>query len=217
MRTVQEIYDAYKIMPSLQLHQLRVAAVAQMLCEDLTRDVDRESVVLACLFHDMGNIIKSNLHVLPDLLEPEGAAHWQLVKDEFIREYGDNEHRATEIIAQKIGLPAPVRVLISGIGFPKLGTVRDSRKLEEKIVEYADLRAGPHGVLSMSARIQEARERYASKRSDIPRNEESFRELEAAAYAVEQQLFAEATIAPSDITEHSIAGYIERFRDYTVA
>lgn len=216
MKTVQDIYDAYHIMPSLQLHQLRVAAVGKMVSEDLTRDVDTRSIVLACLFHDMGNIIKSDLVTFPDFLEPEGKAHWQLVKDDFIARYGSDEHEVALAIAQEIRLSPEVRALINGVGFSKLEQTRDMGSYEQKVVEYADLRVGPHGVLSMEARLSEARTRYADRRSEFPRDEESFEVHMRAAREIEKQLFSEATITPEDVTEHSIQPLISELREYEV-
>ena len=48
-------------MPNLAMHQLRVAGVAMQICESLDTNIDTNSVVKACLLHDMGNIIKFNL------------------------------------------------------------------------------------------------------------------------------------------------------------
>lgn len=216
VRTAQEIYDEYRIMPSLQLHQLRVAAVAKTLCDDSTRNVDTHTVILACLFHDMGNIIKSDFVTFPDFLEPEGIAHWQMAKNDFVARYGKNEHAATYAIAREIGLPKNVLGLIKGFGFSKLEITRDSGSYELKVGEYGDLRVGPHGVLSMDARIGEASPRYVGKHPDMPRGTEEFERLVAAAHELEQQVFAEATIAPEDITEQSIQPLIAELRGYAV-
>ena len=85
---IQKIYDDYKIMPQLQLHQLRVAGVASIIVDNFQEKLDKDAIVSAALLHDMGNIIKFNLNFFPDALEPEGLDHWQSVKDEFILKYG---------------------------------------------------------------------------------------------------------------------------------
>lgn len=215
--TVQEIYERYRIMPALQLHQLRVAAVAHTICGSSERELDRDAVIYAALFHDMGNIIKSDLDTFPDFLEPEGRAHWQLVKDEFIGEYGESEHEAAIRIAKEIGLSARAIELIDGVGFSMLVKTRESSPFELKIVEYADLRVGPHGVLSLTARIQEAKIRYAGKHPDMPRSEDEFERLRAAAIDIELQIFEEIEIAPDDITEQSVKPLIEELRALPVA
>jgi hypothetical protein len=196
-------------MPSLQLHQLRVAGVGLTLCREMTRALDEREVVLACLFHDMGNIIKSDLVTFPDFVEPEGIAHWQLVKDGFVQTYGANEHNATRAIVRELGLDRDVIRHIDGIGFSKLEAVRDSSSYELKVCQYADLRVGPHGVLSMEARMHEGRVRYELKHLH---DEEEWRRLTSRAYSIEAQLFAETDIAPEDITEEGVAALFSELR-----
>src|SRR3954452_25294278 len=99
MKKVSEIYSEYKIMPALQQHQLRVAAVAAMICDSLP-GTDKETVVIACLFHDMGNIIKSDLSYFPEFVQPEGLEYWEKVKQEYIQKYGSDENAATKEIAK---------------------------------------------------------------------------------------------------------------------
>ena len=40
MKKITEIYKEYKIMPNLQMHQYRVAAVAMQICESLNIKID---------------------------------------------------------------------------------------------------------------------------------------------------------------------------------
>ncbi len=92
--TVGEIYDSYRIMPGLQLHQLRVAAVGKTVCDHFDRRVDMQSVLLACLFHDMGNIIKADLGLFKGLLGEQSREYWEGVKQEYVEKYGTDEHVA---------------------------------------------------------------------------------------------------------------------------
>lgn len=213
---VQDVYERYRIMPALQLHQLRVAAVSKMICENATREFDGESLVLAGLFHDMANIIKSDLTTFPEFLEPLGAAHWGLVKGEFIAHYGTNEHNAALRIAKEIGLAPKVIALIEGVGFSKLGDIRKSADYERKILEYGDLRVGPHGVIPMGARIEEARLRYAGKHPDVPHGADEFERLRASAFDIELQIFEDCAIAPEDITEQSVQPLLSELRELAV-
>ncbi len=218
MKTPAEIYAEYKIMPILQLHQLRVAAVAKLICDSYEKSLDAESVMLACLFHDMGNIIKSDLKYFPDSTEPEGLAHWELVKKEFLKKYGSDHHGATAKIAKEIGLPDRVIELLSNIGYSNIGRIVSSDDLEQKIAEYADTRVGPHGVLSLKGRLAEGKERYQDTRMKRPyyETDEGFEKLAEAAHELERQVFGGATIAPDDITEAVITPDIEKLREYIV-
>src|SRR3989338_10487921 len=121
MKTPREIYAAYKIMPALQLHQLRVAAVGKLICDNFNPSsggtVNAHDVILACLFHDMGNILKFNLTYFPEFLEPQGLEFWEAVKAEYKERYGKDQHEASKEIGREIGLSGPVVEIIDAIGF----------------------------------------------------------------------------------------------------
>lgn len=215
--TVGELYESYRIIPILQMHQLRVAAVGKTICDHFDRGIDTQSVVLACLFHDMANIIKSDLSIFPEALQPEGRDHWEQVKREYIEKYGESEHAAALTIAQEIGLPEAVRHLIAHIGFSQLEETRDHGSYELKIVEYSDCRVSPQGITDMATRLEDARVRYANKFTDIPTAPTRFNELLQAAYAVEGQIFEHVDIRPEELTEESLAGIIRELREYKIA
>ncbi len=54
--SIGTIYKKYKIMPQLQEHMFRVAAVALLICENFEDSLPKEDIVTACLLHDMGKI-----------------------------------------------------------------------------------------------------------------------------------------------------------------
>ncbi|MFW5703170.1 MAG: HD domain-containing protein, partial [Candidatus Dojkabacteria bacterium] len=117
--TIQQAYVKFQIMPSLQLHQLRVGAVAKLILEHSPGKLERGEIITACLLHDMGNIIKFDLDLLPQFLLPEGKAYWQGVKTDFIKKYGSDEHEATVKIAKELDVSDKTLVLMSNIGFSK--------------------------------------------------------------------------------------------------
>jgi hypothetical protein len=220
MKTAQEIYDAYRIMPTLRLHQLRVAAVGKMITDHFSGLLDAPSVILACLFHDMGNIIKFDFDFSPllQLTEPEGVEYWRTVQEEWIAKYGSDEHAASNWIAKEIGLPEPVRTLIDETRFSRLEAARDSAPFESKIVKYSDLRAGPFGVVPLADRLEEGRSRYAKRKGyDTPEGREQYGKSVEAAQEVERQIFARCSIRPENITEEAAAPIIEELRKYPLA
>lgn len=205
-------------MPALQLHQLRVAAVGKLICDNSTKKVNERDVVLACLFHDMGNILKFDLTKFPEFTAPEGAGYWELVKAEYRAEYGDDEHAATQAIMEKVGLPESVRDMMKGIGFSQVDSVAASESAERKIIQYGDLRVGPRGVLSLQERLDEGRKRYlGTGRSIGGENDERYKVLVEAALEIEKQIFAEAKIRPEDINDTSVAPLIEELWEYQVS
>jgi hypothetical protein len=214
MRTVQELYDRYKIMPSLQLHQLRVGAVAKKIVDNLEEPLDKEAVVTACLFHDMGNIIKSDLERFPDFLEPEGLEYWEVVKKEYIDKYGSDDHSATEKIAREIGFSPNIMFCLTNIGISRAADTAAGDSLERKICSYADMRVGPYGVLPMEERIADLRKRYAHKYHVIATDK--FEACLQGLRDIEQQISRKVNITLEQITDEEIKDILEELRGLEV-
>jgi len=219
VRTAQEIYTEYKIMPSLQLHQLRVAAVGKTICDTFKQPLNTKAVILAGLFHDMGNIIKSDLTYFPEFVEPEGMGYWEKVKTDFIAKYGKDHHRANVVIGKEIGIPAESVALIDGVGFSKVADVVADPSFERKIMQYADMRVGPLGVLSLMERLEEGRARYTKTRTKRTYHEtdEVFEHFSGTAKTLEEQILSESSLTPNDITDAAIGDTIEELRNFSVA
>ncbi len=212
MRTAEEIYTSYGIPPSLALHQLRVAAVGKLIAEEIP-GVRVEEVVLTCLFHDMGNLIKTDFSVFPDFFEKEGIAYWENMKASFVSRWGSDSHAANVKIAREIGLPHPVPENIDQVGFRHMERIARSEAWEPKIFEYADCRVGPRGILPLTERFAEGRARYQYRRDYDPREYEI---LDQAGHEIEQQLFAHLSYTPADITDARIAPIVETLRSYPI-
>ncbi|MDQ3008888.1 MAG: HD domain-containing protein, partial [bacterium] len=153
-RTISDIYQEYDIMPGLQQHMLRVAGVAKIICDSLPRgEVVTNDVVKACLLHDMGNIVKSDLRLFPEILGDRGEVYWQAKKQEVIIRYGNTPDLATKAILIELGVTATVIELVSAIGVPHLEATYLSQDIQKAICEYADLRVTPWGVATLSERV----------------------------------------------------------------
>src|SRR3989338_2139424 len=212
MNSLTEIYSACKIMPALAMHQMRVAAVTKCVIDNLQIIVDASTIIQAALFHDMGNIIKSDLSLFPEFTKPKGISYWENVKAEYIGKYGPDENTATVTIAKEIGLDIRAIELIQNIGFSKMLQNRDGSDFGTKILEYADMRVGPYCVVSIMERIKEGRVRYAGKKNGF--SSLRYTELTSALEQVESDIFNRSKIRPEDITDMSIAKDIGEFRDY---
>ncbi|MFA7151485.1 MAG: HD domain-containing protein [Candidatus Paceibacterota bacterium] len=200
------VYSEYKIMPSLQRHQLRVASAAKIICDSISSSLDREGIITVCLFHDMGNIIKSDLGYFLDFLEPEGLEYWQKVKDEYVNKYGPDEKIATDSICREIGLSDVWMDHLNFVGFSKIKQVFLSDSLEKKICCYADQRVGPYGVLSIDERLAEGRKRYEGKKELYAAEE--FEEAARTLKNIESQIFSRASIKPEFVSDESIQSLI---------
>lgn len=217
MANILDIYKEYNIMPNLIEHQLRVAGVAYQIIESCKgrtfTEKERQNILTACLLHDMGNIIKSNLMYFPEMIEPEGLEYWQKVKDNFIAKYGDNEDKATYQILKELHLEDIVD-LVKTIGFEHIFFTNDS-SIDKKIVSYADFRVSPNGVVSIADRLKEARERKKFM-SDIDIFSDDREEKDKCLYKIEEQIFSELSILPTDITDESIAQYIQKLKEFEI-
>lgn len=213
MRTVSEIYTEYKIMPSLQMHQLRVAAVAKVICDNLKEDVDSDTIIKSALFHDMANIIKSDLSKFPQFLEPEGLEYWQKVKDEYVSRYGVDEINASSNIMREIGISERAVEVCAENRFSLLCEHAKSDNMDLKIVHYADGRVDPYGVRSYKDRMEEARVRYFEQNKEW---EAERAKLVNCGLEIEKQIFAKCKIRPEDITDEVVAPIIEELKNFVI-
>lgn len=209
---ILEVYKKYKIMSQLQEHQLRVAAVAKQICDNLEQPINRKMVVKACLVHDLANIIKADLTMFPKYIPAAELSRWQTIKQDFITRYGSDEQAANLAIAREIGAPDEVIELIKGIGFTNLPTIATSNSLELRIVEYADLRVSPDGVVSIDERLKEGRERYKRQGKKEMLDDQEFNKHADTLRQIEQQISAKAKIKPGDITDQSVAPIIAQLK-----
>lgn len=214
MANIVDIYKQFKIMPQLQLHQFRVAAVAKQICDNFNHQIDEQSVVAACLLHDMGNIIKFDLTVFPDFTEPEGLDYWQSIKEEYLKKYKtQDEHPATLAIAGEIGVSDRVIELIGSVGFTHGPANAASEDYGRKICAYSDMRVGPHGVLSLEDRLIDGALRYTGQKFKPGERQDEFA---IALRKIESQLFLNAAIKPQDISDKSIEPIIESLKSYEI-
>jgi hypothetical protein len=214
MTPVSSLYQKYKIPPHLQLHQLRVAAIGKVIAEAQGGTCDVDTVVQTGLLHDMGNILKVQFHVFPQFWEKEGVAYWEGVQQDFEMKYGNDEHEATIAIAREIGVSETVINCFDMISFSRIDSLMSNGTLEQKIANYADMRVGPFGVLSLSERLGELKMRY-SARTDRPFNLERHNAFARHEAELEHELFAGTQLKPSDITDAHIAPVIESLSCYT--
>lgn len=214
MRNILEIYEEYKILPMLAMHQLRVASVVHIMIHNLDTNLDKENLITAALLHDMGNIAKMQLYVFPEECEPEGVEYWEKVKEEFCKKYGSTDHEATTNILKELNVNQEVIDLIDSIGHTRFCDQLKDNNLAAKIINYADTRVGPFGVLSYEDRMEEVSVRYRTYKTFI--GEEKHQKAVACGREVEKYLFENCKILPADINNESIATTLEELKGYMI-
>lgn len=219
MRTARSVYDSYDVPPWLQTHQVRVAAVGKMVAEARQQMIDVDLVVRTCLVHDIGAIVKFDFspegqtRVL-GLCAPEETPHWSAVQ-RFMRErYGEKEKAATSAILHELGLEREYE-LYDRTGFKNMQTVLEEKQLPVLLVQYADMRVGPFGVVTLRERFEDSRVRYAHV-SDA----DWYSKLDAyerVAREVERYLLHDTSLSPASISDTSVAPLLQELLDYEIA
>jgi isoleucyl-tRNA synthetase len=210
--SIEMLYKKYKIMPSLQDHMLRVAAVASMICDNFTESINKEEIITACLLHDMGNIIKSDFKVFPDFFQPEGFEYWEKVKQEYIEKYGTEEHVVHNKIAHEVGVKERIIELMDAINFLHASSLAQENDFGRKIIQYCDDRVMPLGVVSLEERLADLRKRYGYKGG-----KESDRDaFDNALRQIEKQIFTKCKIKPEDINDRTVAPIIAELKNFMI-
>lgn len=159
----------------------------------------------------MGNIIKFDFDQNIYNQTEEELVYWKGVQQEFFDKYGKDEHHATKMIAEEIGVSEEVLHLIDKIGFSQICTTLEDLQLERKICAYSDMRVGPHGVFSIAERMNDGRKRYEGKKlaEKFDRGEGCLRELES-------EIFELLPIEPGQVTGDTIGGIFQELSEYYV-
>ena len=190
----------------------RVSAVAAQLF-DARKEADpalggKHDLVIACLLHDMGNIVKFDFDRLP---APDGRSdHWKAVQNEMIERYGRNEIAATHLILEELGVASIVAPVLENTSDHEALILEESGTMLQKMACYADQRVSPKGIVSLVARLADMRKRYGHA------DDERTRALDAATVRIESALFEGLAIRPEDITDASVAPIIESLRSFEI-
>ena len=211
---ISEIYQKYQIPPHLQLHMYRVSAVAWTICDNFDEELDKINIVAAELLHDMGNIIKFDLKLFPEFLEPEGYDYWERVQKDYIARYGYDEHEATRIIANEVSTAPRIQELLNSVGSSKTSLIIKSKDKAKWIANYSDYRVYPHGVVSLKRRLEDGRKRYVQNKGRHSVSMEKSIEIEKFSYELEELIQKETSIDLNSITDESVSDIIKQLPNF---
>ncbi len=211
MKIVEQIYNEYKIMPNLKEHMYKVAATASLICDNFSERLDKNSILSACLLHDMGNIIKSKLDYFPEFLEPEGMEYWSIVQKDYIKKYGNDEHEATIKIAKELKIPKKIISLLKCFKFLNAYDLDKEDNWNKKICFYSDMRVSPHGIVSIEERFIDGQKRYPNLSS-----KEKTEKCRECIKNIEKQIFEKSKIRPEEITEDKVKNKIKSLKNFII-
>jgi len=218
MQAIQDIYIKYKTPPPLIHHLYRVTAYALFLADHLVPNVqlNRDLITKACLFHDIGNIIKfdfrpNKLIEIPD----QDVAKWKKVQEDFIAKYGPNENIAVNKIIAEIGLDENIQLLLKQTGMEKIKYALSSDNWNIKLIRIADEHISPQGVVTITQRYADVLERYQGRNHHLADKKESEERLELA-IELEKQIQSQCTCNLQDVSNVDIEPYIDTLPNYKI-
>lgn len=218
-RPISKIYERYDIPFWLAEHMYRVAAVAAALFDaSLEKHPElegRHGLVMACLLHDIGNIIKFDFDLMPP---PDGKIdHWKAVQADFKKRFGSDELLATDRIMEELGVLSEAEPILRHTSFPDSEELLSSGTVLQKIAGYADQRVAPSGIVSLAERLDYMHRRYAERGSVYGATEDSkVQKLTDAISAIEAELFAGLSVRPEDLTDATLAPLVASLRSFEI-
>ena len=212
--SIDSLYDRYQTPLNVRRHMRLVAAVAEYLCSATGGAADTESIVAACLIHDLGNYVKMDFEdpakvAFLDCVDQENLPRLRHTQKEFRVRYGMNDAIANERIIAEIGVPERITYLFAHKELTLGPESLWKNDLGLQIFFYADLRVAPHGVAPLEERLLEFQKRHA-----MDKDSQSLlrsRHFIVFAKAFEQQLFARLKMKPAGITNDSVQEYFLKY------
>lgn len=216
--SVSSLYRAFRVPPNLQLHLLRVSAVAALICKNwVGPKINASQTITACLLHDIGNIVKADYDRFPDLFpeEMKNLGYWKMVQGHVRQRFGHDDLEATLRMAETVGVPDSILRLIREKQFVRNEKLATDGTWEAKIAAYSDQRVGPHGVLPLEERFAEAKRRYRGVQYASV-NRPDYEKLVHFAFEIERQLSEFCGIGLGEITDDAIEALLPELRSLDV-
>ena len=202
--TFNEVCIKYHITPNLKDHLLEVASLTQLICRNWKQvppfEVDK--AIKCALIHDVGNMSKSKpgtLHMYMPQLSVSEIEHWEKEVNLFQRIYGTDDHYATKLILDELGLSKEVKEAVELKSFEHIKETVESSNWLLKLISYADLRINPDGLVTMKERLLYIKTRYP-KYSERP----DFEEMYSAALILEKQIQSHTDLNLNKLEESSL-------------
>lgn len=162
---VKKIYEIYLIPLNLQIHMLNVAALAEIILNNwIGKEVDKEVIIQACIFHDMAKPITFKISKQAQFgFSLKEISKLKRLQKQLKTDYGSNEHIATIKICKEIGLSSTTLKHIDNLKWDNIPRLLKENKIESLIPIYCDMRIGPKGILLLNERLKELKERVGTE------------------------------------------------------
>lgn len=169
---VSDIYHKYQVPKGLQEHMIRVAALAQIICESWKGEgIDKDSIIQACLFHDIAKPMVFDLAKQAQYgMSEEDIESLKKHQEDLKFLYGDDEHHATVKICVEVGCSSKAVKLIDDLEWDYIPRLLEKNNSEALIPIYCDMRIGIKGVLLLQERLDDLRKRTGEDKDNVAEN-----------------------------------------------
>ncbi|MDE1868939.1 MAG: hypothetical protein KGH60_03175 [Candidatus Micrarchaeota archaeon] len=213
--SIKSIYDRFSVMPNLQEHMFRVAAVGSLICDNWTGpEINSNLIISVLLVHDLGNIVKFRLDTPESerMIKDFGGegTDWTKVQEDTKKRYGANDHAATRNMVIGLGVSKRFLQLLDGTAklYHSVDEVLRTDDLELKLCCYPDERVGPYGVISAKQRLDDLINRYKDNKEKL----ETYSKIAGTVPEFEQQLFRHIRIRPEQINDETVMPYMQKLK-----
>lgn len=208
---IKSIYARFPIPQNLQEHHFRVVSVGRLIADHWNGPaINNNDLVAYLLLHDVGNIVKFDFSQ-KDMYRDDITLYihgWKKRQEETIKKYGSQDQDVTLAFARALAVPPRIIQLLQHTDLLFMNDLVHSSDWENKLGKYADLRVGPHGVLTLKERFDDLQKRYAGRKfMQDPRLPSALQ----ATFVIEKQVLSNTDLAPGDITDNTIKKYYEHY------
>ena len=159
--TIQEIYNKYKITKNLQEHMLRVGALCEIITNNWTGNkINKRAVVIAALLHDIAKPISFDLAKQAKFgMTPAEINDLTNYQKYLKRNFGEEEHEALIGIAKYLSCDKATIRIIGNTEWNLIPELIKNNDNESLIEIYGDMRISPNGIVLLSNRLDELKNR----------------------------------------------------------
>jgi len=194
---IRKVYEEYQVPKNLQEHMLRVGALASILTDNwLNDDIDRFSIIQACLLHDIAKPMNFDLAKQAQFgMSPAEIDKLEKLQNRLKVRYGTDEHTATVGIIKDLGCNSTTVRIVDNLEWSYIPRVMSANDIESLIAIYCDMRIGLKGILTLDDRLADLKTRAGN---------EDFEEHAKNGKALEGLISKYVSIEINSITDNEI-------------
>lgn len=202
---IKQIYQQFEIPPNLQEHMLRVAALSEIITSNWTGvAIDKVAITQACLLHDIAKPMKFNLSKQAEFgMSEADIARLAALQDRLKTNYRENEHEAAVKITKEVGCKSEAVMLVDNLEWEYIPRLLACNDLQSLIPIYCDMRIAPRGIMPLTDRLNELKNR--------DHDSDSIDDLMKAGLELEKVLQNYVTIDLNQITDDQITSKLEQY------